>query len=262
LCPGSIIDDPWLLLETSDDDNIVNAIGDENTISWSIGKSVGDTLMYTDERGRTFYIKIAGAIANSILQGGLIISEDEFIKRFPSESGYRMFLIDVPSGRSPELAEASKELTHALQDVGLELTPTAERLADFNALQNTYLSIFQTLGGLALLLGSLGLGMVVLRNVIERRSELALLRAVGFRNRSLRRLILSEHWLLLLLGLVCGVFAGLVAVLPALRSPGADIPYTSLALTLFAILVSGALWTWLAAKLALRGPLLTALRNE
>jgi putative ABC transport system permease protein len=269
----SITDDAWSLLEASDDNNTVNAIGDENTISWSVGKSVGDTLMYTDERGQTFYIKIAGAIANSILQGGLIISEDELIRHFPSESGYRMFLIDIPSGKNLkrqtsgthvtiDVLRLTRDLTYALQDVGLDLTPTAERLADFNALQNTYLSIFQTLGGLALLLGSLGLGIVVLRNVMERRSELALLRAVGFRNRSLQWLILSEHWLLLLLGLACGVFAGLVAVLPVLRSPGADIPYVSLTFTLFAILVSGALWAWLAAKLALRGPLLTALRNE
>ncbi|MFC1715405.1 FtsX-like permease family protein [Candidatus Poribacteria bacterium] len=251
-------DDPWSLLRKNTD-NTVNAIGDQNTISWAIGKSVGDILTYKDERGQTFDIKIVGAIANSILQGSFLILEDEFIRRFPSESGYRTFLIDAPPNNAPHV---SRTLTRALQDAGLELTPAARRLEEFNTIQNTYLSIFQSLGGLALLLGSLGLGIVVLRNVMERRGELALLRAVGFRNRSLQWLVLSEHWLLLLLGLVCGVIAGLVAVLPALRSPGADIPYTSLAVTLFAILSSGVLWTWLAARLALRGPLLNALRNE
>jgi ABC-type antimicrobial peptide transport system permease subunit len=283
----SLNERPWLLLKDNDEDDIVNAIGDQNTVSWSVGKSVGDRLMYTDERGQTFYIKIVGAIANSILQGGFIISEDEFIRRFPSESGYRVFLVDFPSEKSPltplfqrgelerllsqkgeaiddskNVLEISKTLTLSLQDVGLELIPTPDRLADFNTLQNTYLSIFQSLGGLALLLGSLGLGIVVLRNVMERRSELALLRAVGFANRSLRWLILSEHWLLLLMGLASGVISGLVAALPALRSPGADIPYASLILTLFAILFNGGLWTWLAARLALRAPLLAALRNE
>jgi len=38
--------------------------------------------------------------------------------------------------------------------------------------QNTYLGTFQILGGLGLLLGSAGLGIVVLRNVLERRGEL------------------------------------------------------------------------------------------
>ena len=251
--------DPWLSLKSNAGDDTINAIGDQNTITWATGKSVGDTLTYRDERGRTFRIRIVGAVASSILQGSFLIWEDEFIERFPSESGYRMFLIDAPSNN---VTEISRELTFGLQDVGLELAPTARRLGDFNAVQNTYLSIFQLLGGLALLLGSLGLGIVVLRNVMERRGELALLRAVGFQNRSLQWLVFSEHWLLLLLGLVCGVMAGFVAVLPALRSPGADIPYVSLMITLLAILFNGALWTWLATRLALRGPLLAALRNE
>jgi putative ABC transport system permease protein len=249
----------WSLLEDSESDNVVNAIGDQNTISWAVGKSVGDKLLYTDERGQTFYIRIAGAIANSILQGSFIISEDEFVKRFPSESGYRTFLIDAPSENTTEV---SKTLTLALQDVGLDLTPAVKRLGDFNTVQNTYLSIFQSLGGLALLLGSIGLGIVVLRNVMERRSELAILRAVGFRRDSVHRLILSEHWFLLVLGLICGVASGLISVIPALRSPGAEIPYASLTVTLLAILFSGALWTWIAARLALRGQLLSALRDE
>jgi len=50
--------------------------------------------------------------------------------------------------------------------------------------------------------------------------------------------------------------------LPALLSPRADVPYLSLALTLAAVFISGAVWTWIATALALRGRLLDALRNE
>jgi len=238
---------------------IVPAIGDEASIVWAMGKKVGDTLDYTDERGRAFKVRIVGAVANSILQGNLVIAEDEFIARFPSESGYRMFLIDAPS---KNVNEISKALSRALRDTGLELTTTTQRLAAFNAVQNTYLSTFQVLGGLGLLLGSVGLGIVVMRNVLERRSELALLLAVGFRRRALKWLVVTEHGALLLIGLAVGIVAAGVAVLPALLSPGADVPYFSLALTLAAVLISGAVWTWLATELALRGRLLDALRNE
>jgi len=255
----SFKDNPWMLLKRSENDDTVPAIGDDATITWALGKKVGDTLSYTDERGNRFNLRLVGSVTNSIFQGGLLISEAEFIARFPSESGYRMFLVDAPWEK---ISEVSRTLSRALQDFGLEITPTAQRLADFNTVQNTYLSIFQILGGLALLLGSVGLGIVVMRNVMERRNELALLRAVGFEKRSIRWLVLSEHWLLLLLGLVCGVVAGLVSVLPALRSPGADIPYVSLTLTLCAVALSGVLWTWFATILALRGQLLSALRNE
>jgi ABC-type antimicrobial peptide transport system permease subunit len=156
----------------------------------------------------------------------------------------------------------SRTLSRALEDVGLDLSPAPERLALFNTVENTYLSIFAVLGGLGLLLGSVGLGVVVLRHVLERRGELALMRAVGFRGRTLQWLVFSEHSLLLVLGLAVGIVAALVAVLPALGSPGTDVPYGSLVLTLAAVFASGFVWTWAATALALRAPLLPALRNE
>ena len=237
----------------------IPAIGDANSIQWALGKKVGDTLDYTDEHGRNFKLRLVGAVANSILQGSLIIDEAEFIKRFPGESGYRMFLVDAPSN---SVAQVSATLSRALQDAGLELTPAAQRLNAFNAVQNTYLGTFQILGGLGLLLGSAGLGVVVLRNVLERRGELGLLLAVGFRQRTLQRLVLGEHGALLGLGLGLGLVAAAIAVLPAVLSPATPLPYSSLTITLGAVLLNGFLWTWLATRHALRGNLLAALRNE
>jgi hypothetical protein len=237
----------------------IPAIGDANSIQWAMGKEIGDTIDYTDEQGRAFKVRLVGAVANSILQGSLLIDEAEFTRRFPGESGYRMLLIDAPSN---SVAQASATLSRALQDAGLELTPAAQRLNEFNAVQNTYLGTFQILGGLGLLLGSAGLGVVVLRNVLERRGELGLLVAVGFRRRLLHRLVLSEHGVLLVAGLGLGIAAAAVAVLPAILSPGSQLPYGSLALTLAAVLLNGLLWTWLATNYALRGNLLAALRNE
>jgi ABC-type antimicrobial peptide transport system permease subunit len=235
------------------------AIGDANSIQWALGKKVGDTVDYVDEQGRAFRLRLVGAVANSILQGSLLIDEAEFVRRFPGESGYRMFLIDAPSNAVPQV---SATLSRALHDAGLELTPAAERLNAFNAVQNTYLGTFQVLGGLGLLLGSAGLGVVVLRNVLERRGELGLLVAVGFRRRALQRLVLSEHGALLGLGLGIGIGAASVAVLPAILSPGTQLPYASLSLTLGAVLLNGVVWTRLATWYALRGNLLEALRNE
>ena len=237
----------------------IPAIGDANSIEWALGKKIGDTLEYTDASGRPFKLRLVAAVANSILQGSLLIDETQFLKRFPGESGYRMWLIDAPAGSLPKV---SATLSRALQDDGLELTPTIQRLNEFNAVQNTYLGTFQILGGLGLLLGSAGLGVVVLRNVLERRGELGLLLAVGFRKRQVQWLILSEHGALLGLGLSLGVLAAAVAVLPSILSPAARLPYKSLGLTLVAICLNGALWTWLATRTALRGNLLQALRNE
>jgi putative ABC transport system permease protein len=249
----------WELLRSELPDGEVPAIGDANSIEWALGKKIGETIDYTDERGQTFKLRLVGAVANSILQGNLLIDEAHFTKRFPNESGYRMFLLDAPSNTA---AQVSAMLSRALQDVGLELTPTVRRLNAFNAVQNTYLGTFQVLGGLGLLLGSAGLGIVVLRNVLERRGELALLTAVGFTRTALQKLVLGEHGALLLLGLALGIISAIVAVLPAMLGPGQQLPWLSLSLTLGAVVLNGLLWTWLATKYAVRGDLLRALRNE
>jgi ABC-type antimicrobial peptide transport system permease subunit len=253
------VKDLWSVLDRPDADGAIPAVGDVNTVVWSLGKSAGDVLTLTDDHGKPVRLRIAGILSNSVLQGGLLISERSFIAHFPSQAGYQVFLIDAPPAAAPQVAQ---NLTRALEDVGMALIPAPERLAEFNTVENTYLSIFAILGGLGLMLGSIGLGVVVLRNVLERRGELALLRAVGFRSRLLQWLVFSEHSLLLALGLAAGVLAALLAVLPALLSPGADVPYASLAVTLLAVLASGLIWTWGATALALRGSLIQALRNE
>ena len=251
----------WLLLKrpAGMPTNEIPAIGDENSILWALGKKVGDTVEYTDEQGREFHLRLVGAVANSVLQGNLVIDEAEFIQRYPGESGYRMFLLDAPSN---SVAKVTAAWTRSLQDSGLELTPAAVRLNAFNAVQNTYLSTFQVLGGLGLLLGSAGLGVVVLRNVQERRGELGLLVALGFRRRALHWLVLSEHGALLAFGLIVGTGAAALAVTPALLSPGAALPFGTLGLTLTGILLNGLGWAWLATRHALRGRLLDALRND
>ena len=224
---------------------------------WALHVKVGDIIDYPNETGGTFQIRIAGFLANSILQGDLVISEKNFVKHFPSASGYRVFLIDSDN---PDVT--AEELSFSLEDYGLELTPASRRLAEFSQVQNTYLDIFQALGGLALLLGSVGLGVVVLRNVLERRGELALLQAVGFRKGALHWLVLAEHGGLLVLGLVGGVVSALLAVAPSLTAPGQGLPVDLLQWIVGGILVSGLFWTWLASMAALRGPLLPALRSE
>ena len=260
-------ENPWLLLRAGQSNVMtagsvipeIPAIGDENSILWALGKKVGDTVDYADERGRPVKFRLVGSVANSILQGSLIIDEAAFLRLFPGESGYRMFLVDTPSN---SMAGVAMTLTRALQDTGMQLTSAADRLNAFNAVQNTYLSTFQVLGGLGLLLGSAGLGIVVLRNVQDRRAELALLLAVGFRRRALSQLVMGEHGALLVLGLLVGVLGATCSVLPVLLTPGSQIPYGTLAWTLGGVLVNGLVWAWLATRFALRGRLLEALRND
>ena len=91
-------------------------------------------------------------------------------------------------------------LEDRLSDQGFDVTDSQPILAGLMALQNTYLRTFQSLGALGLLLGTFGLAAVQMRSVLERRGEMGLLRAAGFRRRRLSLLVLLENIMLLLAG--------------------------------------------------------------
>ena len=204
-------------------------------------------------------MKFVGQLADSILQGNLIIPESDFIKRFPSESGYRVFLVDGPANQTKAISD---ELNIAMEDHGFEWVSATQRLSELNAVQNTYLNTFQVLGGLGLLLGSLGLGVVVMRNVQERKSELTLLRAIGFEKRTIERFVLGEYLGLLIGGLLIGTVSAGLAVLPTVLSPTTDVPYALLGATIASVLLLAGLWTWIATNLSLRGNLLEGFRGD
>lgn len=254
----SLRDGSWRLLEQDWGPGVVPAVGDEATVTWGLGKKLGDCIDYRDGRGARFQIRIVGMIANSIFQGSLLISQRDFLARFPDEAGWGALLADVPADQAATLASL---LEDRLADSGLEASPASQRLAEFSTVQNTYLAIFQTLGAIGMILGAAGVGIVVARNVLERRGELAVLSAVGFTRRRLRRVIFLEHAALLLLGLLWGAAAGLLAAWPAWRGRE-NLPALSMASTLSVVLLSGLLWTHIAARWSLRGRLIGALRRE
>jgi ABC-type antimicrobial peptide transport system permease subunit len=187
------------------------------------------------------------------------MSEPIFLRAFPAEEGFRFFLLDVP----PDSTDAAVEtLEGRLADFGFDVSDSLSQLASFHRVENTYLSTFQTLGGLGLLLGTFGLGAVLLRNVLERRRELALLRAVGYQSRDFSLMVLAENAVLLLWGLACGTFSALVAIAPAFISRGGALPLGSLTLFLLAVLVSGVIASLLAVAASVRAPVLESLRAE
>jgi ABC-type antimicrobial peptide transport system permease subunit len=203
--------------------------------------------------------RVAGLLSNSVLQGSLLVGEADFVSRFPEVSGYRYFLIKSPADQSPAVASA---LEDRLGDQGFDAVSARERLQDLFAVQNTYLSTFQSLGALGLLLGTFGLAAVQIRNVIERRGELALLRAAGFRRRRLARLVMIEALTLLAGGLATGFLAALVTTLPQMLVGDASIPLGDLTVLLAIVLAVGCLTSLTSVRTVLRAPLMAALREE
>jgi hypothetical protein len=249
------IENPWLLLE-KDFDTAIPAFGDANSVTWILHLGLGDELRVQDSAGRERRLVLVGLLSRSIFQSELVLSEERFLSLHSDHSGYQSLLVET------DAEGAAAALEDAFADNGLDATRTSDRLAGYLVVENTYLSTFRTLGGLGLLLGTLGLAVVMVRTVLERRGELALLEALGFARREISRLIFAENSFLLVFGVVIGSAAALIAVAPHLASGAADPPWFPLALTLGVIVGLGLLAGAAAAALSLRAPLLANLRRD
>jgi ABC-type lipoprotein release transport system permease subunit len=250
---------PWLLLDRLPEDGTVPAIADANSLEYVLHHRLGDVMEIDRGTGAPLRLRFVATLRDSLFQGELLVAERPFLAAFPDDPGYRFFLIDAPAARAQEIAGA---LESGLERLGLDLSSAPERLDRFHRVENAYLSTFQTLGALGLLLGTAGLAAVLLRNALERRRELALLRAVGYGRGALARLVLAEHGLLLALGLAIGVGAALVAIAPAALERGARLPLGSIALLAAAIAAAGLTASVLASRMLHRTPLLPALKGE
>jgi len=250
---------PWELLQQDLGDGVVPAIGDYPTVYWGLGKAIGSELIYPSHKGGTVRLRIVAMIPSSMLQGNLMISEAAMGRYFPGVEGYRAWLIDAVPGRQTQVSE---HLTKRLADVGFSVETATGRLLAFSQVENTYLSIFLVLGAFGLVLGCAGLGLVVVRNTLERQGELAMLRATGFGRRTLLKMVCWEHIVLLSTGIFAGLICALVAVAPAIRLASGQLPIGLLAILTLMIGLSGLLWVLVAAGFALKGDILTPLRNE
>ena len=235
------------------------ALGDMNTLQYSLKLKIGDRIAVPDEANPAAYFEVVGQFDGSVFQGALLTGERSFEALFPQNDGWAYFLIDAPAERQEELAAAWEG---ALASYGVDAEPVGERIASFLAVQNTYLSTFQALGGLGLLLGTLGLAAVMLRNVLERRGELALLRAVGLGAGKIAGLVLTETAFLLVWGLASGTAAALLALWPHLSGRTADAPWLGGGLTLLAVFAAGMLASLWAVRAAVRTPIVATLRGE
>ncbi len=249
---------PWLLLRKTFPDGAVPVFAEQNTAMFMLKTAVGGTLTIPDETGAPVTVRIVGTLQDSVFQSELLLSDANFRKLYPRQEGFRVFLIDTPPGREMEVASL---LETGLRANGFTAMRTTDRVAAYQAVVGAYLTTFQLLGGFALLLAVLGLGVVVLRSVWERAGELALLRAVGYRTRALQTLILTETLLVLLIGLGVGVVAAVLSVLPNLAL-GGSVPWVRLVLLLGVVSVAGLVVAALATAGVARTPLIPALRKD
>ena len=250
---------PWSLLSRDFGPGVVPAFADYNSAQWIMHLGLGDRLVLGAEAGgEPVVLLLVGLLDRSIFQSELLISAANFERSFPTSEGHSFFAFEVPADR--DAGQLAADLERDLEGYGFDAMSAAARAARFQAVENTYLSTFQTLGGLGLVLGTIGLAVVSIRNALERTGELAVQRAFGFTRRRLYRMLLTESSALLLIGVALGSVCALVTVVPHLGEASA-LPWKSLGGTLALVVVVGMTSAAVAASLALRARLLPALKS-
>jgi hypothetical protein len=247
---------PWRLLEQETEDGAIPVIADANSLAYVLKRKLGETMTL---EGTGVTVRFVAALAPGLFQGELLMGERQFLQAFPNEAGYRFFLVETPPGGAGAAAEA---LESRLADFGFDATEVGARLAAYHRVENTYIATFQTLGALALVIGTVGLATVIVRNAVEQRQQLALLRAVGFRRRDLARQVSAENALLLGLGLGTGSVAAALAILPALAERGGAVPVVWILVLLAGVALAGFIATRAAVATVARMPLVESLRSE
>ncbi|CDN31058.1 conserved hypothetical protein-putative permease of ABC transporter [Mucinivorans hirudinis] len=167
------------------------AIVDATVLEWSLAKAVGDTIRYADGR----YFIIIGTLKNSLFQGNIITD----IKNLPQTNGTEVMLVKNANNEDKALIE------RALSNYGMVLSPSSERLKEFNSVTDTYLTIFMSLGWIALLLGAAAFVVSVRKNLILRNEELELYRALGFSQKKRALLLYRENIIIPLYSLLFGI---------------------------------------------------------
>lgn len=265
-CPPEEADAFWALLEANPSaDRVPAVVGDIDTALWGLGMKTGpitgDELAYAGESGREFVLKLVGRLPLrlSVFQGAILVSEQAFTRMFPSESGYRAFLVDAPMVQARALAD---RLNRDHERLGMDAAPTLERLESFYAVERAYLALFLVLGGMGLALGAGGAAVVVLRNLFERRAETALLHAVGYERNLLRRLHFVENSLLVGIGILLGAAAAAAAIFPLVIASRTIVDFSTLALLLIALFAAQVTLVAAAVTGALPRAPAAALRTE
>ena len=190
-------------------DSVYPVLVDETVLIWGLMLNLGDTLTYEDGGGRKIYLQIAGTIKNSVFQGNILVDKTVFSKIWSEITGSEVLLLKVDE---QDVESSKKLLSQALNEYGVKVTTTSQRLAEFNRVTDTYLDIFLTLGGIGLLLGIMSFIIVIRKDLVSRKEQITICRSLGYHESKIERLLVRENMIVPLYAIALGIFGSLLGI--------------------------------------------------
>jgi putative ABC transport system permease protein len=165
----------------------------------------------------------------------------------------------------------AQKLESAFLANGMQADALKDVLHDLVAANVTMNRIVIGFMGLGLIVGVAALGVITARAVVERRQQIGVLRAIGFRKRMVQLSFLLESSFVALTSIVVGTTLGLIvahnvisdsASTPSWQNLTFDVPWANLGIIFGAVYVVALATTWLPALRASRVYPAEALRYQ
>lgn len=182
---------------------------DETVLTWGLMKSIGDTLYYKDAHGQEVKLLIAGTLPNTVMQGNVVMDKNLFVQIWPEITGSEVALLKVDD---KDVDQTQNILATALNEYGVRVMPTSERLRQFYRVTDTYLTIFLTLGGIGLLVGIFSFVIVIRKNLAMKDKDIQLYNVLGYPHETVESLLFNENVVVPLYAIFIGVTGAMLSV--------------------------------------------------
>jgi len=139
---------------------------------------------------------------------GMIASRTELDEAIPFQIPTTTYRFKAAEGVYVDLL--SKNLESAFRENGMETDVLSDMVDDIASANRAFNYLFTSFMGLGLLVGIASLGVVSLRAVVERRQQIGVLRAIGYRRRMVQLSFLTESSFVVLMGIAIGVGLGTI----------------------------------------------------
>jgi putative ABC transport system permease protein len=169
----------------------------------------GDRVRAFDSAGRAVNLTIVGVLEQALqFTSGVFVDQDVVRAAFPERERYTAYFFQMAP--TADVGAFRADLERVFFAYGLQTIDIREEIGRaFDASQQV-LTLMQAYLGIGLLVGIAGLAVITLRAVVERRTQIGALRAIGFTRRMVLSVFLLEIALIAVLGVGIGVTLGIV----------------------------------------------------
>jgi putative ABC transport system permease protein len=225
-------------------------------------------LQVANGEGKLQTIRIIGVISPKLSTFEGIYTNEATAAPVLSDGADASYLVKVAD--PDQATEAARDIQSIMLPYGMKAESIEDQLQEDQEENQGFFTILQSFMGLGLIVGIAAIGVISFRNVIERRQQIGVLRAIGFQRGLVAWSFLIEAAFIVGLGVISGTALGLVLARNLLTggaiAEAGDIdfvvPWNTVGIVLVLAVVAALITTWLPARQASRILPAEALRYE